>query len=70
MNLTRFHEVVGSIFGLACWSGIQRYCELGCSSQTRLHPALLWLWYKLAAAALIQPLAWELPYVESMAYGS
>ena len=25
-------------------------------------PALLWLWYKLAAEALIQPLAWELSY--------
>ena len=23
---------------------------------------LLWLWYRLAAAALIQPGAWELPY--------
>ena len=23
---------------------------------------LLWLWYKSAAAALIQPLAWELPF--------
>ena len=23
---------------------------------------LLWLWYRLAGAALIQPLAWELPY--------
>ena len=25
-------------------------------------PELLWLQYKTAAAALIQPLAWELPY--------
>ena len=25
-------------------------------------PALLWLWRRLAAVALIQPLAWELPY--------
>ena len=24
-------------------------------------PALLWLWFRPAAAALIQPLAWELP---------
>ena len=23
---------------------------------------LLWLWHRLAATALIQPLAWELPY--------
>ena len=26
-----------------------------------LDPVLLWLWRRLAAAALIQPLAWELP---------
>ena len=25
-------------------------------------PTLLWLWYSLAAVALIYPLAWELPY--------
>ena len=25
-------------------------------------PALLWLWCRPAAAALIQPLAWEAPY--------
>ena len=25
-------------------------------------PALLWLWHRLAAVALIVPLAWELPY--------
>ena len=24
--------------------------------------AMLWLWRRLAAAALIQPLAWEFPY--------
>ena len=27
-----------------------------------LDPALLWLWYGPAAAALIGPLAWECPY--------
>ena len=25
-------------------------------------PALLWLWHRAAATALIQPLAWEPPY--------
>ena len=29
-----------------------------CSSD----PKLLWLWYRLAAVAPTQPLAWELPY--------
>ena len=31
---------------------------------------LLWLWCRLAAAALIWPLAWELPYGAGAAYGS
>ena len=30
-------------------------------------PALLWLWGRLAAASLIQPLAWEIPYVAHVA---
>ena len=28
---------------------------------------MLWLWCRLAAAALIQPLAWELPYATHVA---
>ena len=31
------------------------------------HSALLWLWHMLAAAALIQPLGWELPYAMGVA---
>ena len=30
-------------------------------------PTLLWLWRKLAAVALTQPLAWELPYALDVA---
>ena len=58
-NLTSNHEVVGSISGLAQW-GIWCCCGIGlrCSSS----PALLWLWHRLAAVVLIQPLAWEPPY--------
>ena len=33
-------------------------------------PALLWLWCRPAAAALIQPLAWEPPYAASAALKS
>ena len=29
--------------------------------------ALLWLWRRLAAAAPIHPLAWEIPYAASLA---
>ena len=31
------------------------------------HLAWLWLWLRLAATALIQPLAWELPYAAGVA---
>ena len=36
---------------------------MGCSVGHRLSldPALPWLWYRMAATALIRPLAWELP---------
>ena len=30
-------------------------------------PMLLWLWCRLAAVALIGPLAWELPHAEGVA---
>ena len=45
-NLTRLHEDVGSIPGLVQWIE---------------DVVLLWLWCRPAAAALIQPPAWELP---------
>ena len=51
-NTTRNHEVVGLIPGLAQWVK---------------DPTLLWLWYRLAAVAQIQPLAWELPYAAGAA---
>ena len=35
-------------------------CDVG--RRCSLDPALLWLWRKQAAVALIQLLAWELPY--------
>ena len=52
MNPTSLHEDVGLIPSLA---------------QCLKDPVLPWLWYRLAAAALVRPLAWELPYVSHAA---
>ena len=40
--------------------GVAMSCGVGRSHGS--DPGLLWLWCTLAAAALIRPLAWELPY--------
>ena len=40
-------------------------CGVGCRHAS--DPALLWLWYRLAAVAPIGPLAWEPPYAVGVA---
>ena len=40
-------------------------CSVGCRRGSA--PALLWLWRRPAATALIKPLAWEPPYVAGAA---
>ena len=52
MNLTRNHEVVGSILCLHQWVR-----DL----------VLLWLWRRLAAVVPIGPLAWKPPYTMGVA---
>ena len=39
----------------------------GVGRRQGLDPVLLWLWHRLAATALIGPLAWEPPYVTGVA---
>ena len=40
-------------------------CGVGCKRGS--DPALLWLWCRPVATALIRPLAWEPPYAVGMA---
>ena len=70
-NLTGNHEVVGLIPGLAQvgrGSGVTMSCGVGCRLGCDL--ALLWLWWRPAAVALIPPLAWESLYAAGAALKS
>ena len=67
-NPTRNHEVADSVPALAQWvkgSGVAVSCGVGCRRGS--DPALPWLWRRLVATALIQPLAWEPPYAAGAA---
>ena len=66
-NLTSIHEdtvwFLALLIGLRIW-----HChQLWCKSQMWPESWMLWLWYRLAATALIWPLAWEPPYAVGVA---
>ena len=66
-NLTSIYEDAGSNPDLAqrvrgC--DADQSCGVACRCGSDL--ALLWLWCRPAAAAPIQPLAWELPYATAL----
>ena len=63
-NPTSILEGVGSIPGITHWVK-DRGRGVGCRHSSDV--ALLWPWRRLAAAAPVQPLAWELPYTIGVA---
>ena len=61
-NPTRNHEFAGSIPGLTRWIKDPVLPWAVIDHRRGSDPTLLWLWSRMAAAALIRPLAWEPSY--------
>ena len=71
MSLTSVHEDTSSIPGQGQWiKGFSIAVNFSVGPRHGLYSVLLWLWCRLAAAAPIRPLAWELPYATGAALKS
>ena len=57
-------QSLGSLSGLRIWCCHKLWHRTLC--RCSLDPVLPWLWHGPAAAALMQPLAWELTYDEDV----
>ena len=68
VNLTRNHEVQSLALLSGLRSGIAMSCGVG--HRRGSDPALLWLWCRPEAVALIRPVAWETPYAIGVALKS
>ena len=70
-NPTSIRKDSGSIPGLAQWvQGLGAAMSRSVGRRCCSDPALLWVWCRLAAAAPIRPLAWELLYAAGEALQS
>ena len=67
-NPTSIHKGEGLIPRLAQWvTGCRVALSCGVGRRRGRNLVWLWLWCKLAATALIQPLGWEPPYAKDEA---
>ena len=67
-NPTSIYKDAGSNLGLTqCIKGSSGAMSCSVGHRHGSDPKMLWLWCRPAAAALVQPLPWQLPYATGVA---